>query len=97
MAYRINVRKEVAQFALLMEAKLRQHDKDRGKKGWKHMPPTHRNLNEAGLAQAAKLYVVVSEWPTCSVDMVADKTADVANLAMMVADQAGALPHLPKE
>jgi len=96
MEVTIRVRKEVAQFALLMEQKLKEKDAERGARGWKGMNPGDE-LADMGLAQSAKLFVVLQDWPMSGKDLLADKVADVANLAMMIADNAGVLPPLPKK
>ena len=84
----IDVRPEVAAFALLMERKLREHD---NKSGWKKCGSTYlrvRALQEMGEFFAAA--EIMEGWPP-------DEAADVANFLMMYLDVTGRLPTLDPE
>jgi len=91
------LRPPVLAFAWLMEHKLRKHDEDRGRYGWDDAHP-------AGLLQdlrdeARELEEALAEWyrqpsgPSLAAATrnLAGKAADVANMAMMLADRAGGL------
>lgn len=86
----LDVRPEVAAFALLMEARLRANDH---KPGWKNHSPDAlyaRLLEEAGELHRAILAHAFDAGPEQS-DGVGYEAADVANFAMMIADVCGAL------
>lgn len=80
----LDVRPEVAQFALLMEAKLRANDY---KRHWRYCSMQYLSMRltqerkELNLALATRTGVGL-------------ECADIANFAMMVADKAGDLPPL---
>lgn len=82
----LNVRPEVARFALLMEAKLRAND---GKKRhWLDCPLQYLSLR---LTQERKeLAAALGQGSG-----VGAECADIANFAMMIADKVGDLPPLP--
>ena len=87
-------RPEVLAFALLMERELRANDH---KPGWKEDSP--EVLAQRVRQEAAELLEVASDHyantrtpvPPLLRDKIAEETADVANMAMMVADVCGAL------
>ncbi|WP_336810898.1 hypothetical protein [Bosea sp. MMO-172] len=93
----IDCRPEVLSFAILMERELRANDH---KGGWKGDDPdvlAVRVEEEAGELRRAAIdwmgHVAHSEKTLRAA--VAEESADVANMAMMVADTAGALPPAP--
>ncbi|KFC64011.1 hypothetical protein FG93_05521 [Bosea sp. LC85] len=90
-------RPEVLSFALLMERELRANDH---KSGWKGDCPdtlAERVEEEAEELRRASIdwmgHVAHSERPLS--EAVAEEAADVANMAMMVADVCNALPPAP--
>lgn len=90
-------RSEVLAFALLMERELRANDH---KSGWKDDTP--RSLAARVLEEADELAQVVAErvglsdqFRGINTEQVSEEAADVANMAMMVADVCGALSPLP--
>lgn len=101
MSYTIDVRREVAAFALLMEAKLRENDH---KGGWKDEDTTYLSrrcgneleelrkavsaLNDAYMRGPRPLGPRLGELKTA----IHREAADVANFAMMLADVCRELP-----
>jgi hypothetical protein len=81
----LDVRPEVARFALLMEAKLRANDH---KRPWRHCPLQYLSMR---LTQERKELAEAIATKTG----VGEECADIANFAMMVADKVGDLPPLP--
>jgi NTP pyrophosphatase (non-canonical NTP hydrolase) len=83
-----DVRSEVLSLALAMERKLRANDAKKGPRGWKDHEPMRL------LARVRQETKEVERALTNIVDPseVLDECADVANMVMMVADAAGALP-----
>ena len=79
-------RPEVAAFAALMERELRANDELRGRAGWKDMPAAEllRMLD----VDAAKLRFALGSGDTAKI---IEQCADVANMAMMIADVSGGL------
>lgn len=77
------LRPEVLAFARLMEAKLRTHDHDRGRQGWKDDDP--KALYDRLLDEVKELAFELWNKGT------ADEAVDVANFAMMIADVVGGL------
>ncbi len=97
----LKLRKEVAAFAQLMEAKLRENDH---KGGWKYEVTSYlsrrlgNELKELRAAVAARHKELMQGWPPISAEKraghavtVGREAADVANFAMMIADVCGAL------
>lgn len=88
----LTLRLEVAAFAQAMEANLRKHDADRGRRGWagdKPGPLLMRVYDEIDeLAQEALK-------PTFDVAKVLSEAADVGAMSMMVADVCGGLNATP--
>jgi NTP pyrophosphatase (non-canonical NTP hydrolase) len=87
----IDVRPEVAAFALLMEKKLRENDH---KGGWidEDVDWLFTRLEE----EAGELYTSNLTGPTEEDrKKIGEEAADVANFAMMIADVTGALKHAP--
>jgi NTP pyrophosphatase (non-canonical NTP hydrolase) len=87
-------RREVRAFALLMERELRKHDYRPGWKGDDATHLTYRVLEEADELKRAMLStggVPVHMIGTRHRDAIASDAADVANMAMMVADVLGCL------
>lgn len=84
------IRDEVAQFAALMERKLKANDH---KDHWSDSGMSYllKRLREE-LVELERILLAQSV-PTT--EEVAGEAADVANFAMMIADNFGALPHLP--
>lgn len=82
----LEVRPEVARFALAMEAKLREND---GKK--KHWRICTLNFLSQRLTQERRELDAAIE---TRVDVIGE-CADVANFAMMIADKIDQLPALP--
>lgn len=83
------LRREVGFFAQAMERRLREHDEERGTRGWARATPNALldDLDDA----CRKLELACDErWETDPSE-VRDRAADVANFAMMVADVAGGL------
>lgn len=80
------LRPEVLAFAQAMEAKLREHDGDRGAAGWRRDSTSAllRRLRE----EVEELALV---GPFTCVDEVLGEAADVGNFAMMIADVCGVL------
>jgi hypothetical protein len=92
------IRPEVLAFARLMSAKIDGHNHDRGEYGWR--TATLRELWQwlAGYVRALDRVLAEGEGVDGvppSADRVAAKAANVANLAMMIADVAGALSPAP--
>jgi NTP pyrophosphatase (non-canonical NTP hydrolase) len=85
MKITIDVRPEVARFALLMEEKLRANDH---KRHWRFAPLQYLSMR---LSQERKELAGAIETRTD----VGEECADVANFAMMIADKCDALPALP--
>lgn len=85
----LDVRPEVAAFALRMEAKLRENDGKPVKRGWKLASPWQLldRLRGETLELEQAMYQPVKR----SQCLVADEAADVANFAMMIADVRGGL------
>ena len=75
-------RKEVYAFAKMMERKLKKHDAQKGKEGWKNMDP---------LALFKLLEKQVEELGFSSRGCIASTAVNVANFAMMIADVCGEL------
>jgi NTP pyrophosphatase (non-canonical NTP hydrolase) len=103
VAWRDQVRPEVAAFALLMERELRTNDYKGGWKddqAWKLVPRVNEEAQELrDLVRDAKLGTIAAadlDQPFgCFATLreaVGSEAADVANMAMMVADVCGALP-----
>lgn len=93
----LDVRRPVAAFALLMEAKLRENDH---KGGWGHDLPgdlldrLHEETGELTAALAAPKQVKFTSQPTVGHKQrqtIGREAADIANFAMMIADVCGAL------
>ncbi|HYF77337.1 MAG TPA: hypothetical protein VD973_09410 [Symbiobacteriaceae bacterium] len=91
------VRPEVATFARLMEYKLRKHDGDFGKAGWKdwdYAPAMARLIDEAAELDVAlkRISYTTDKYQRLVRRFEAGcEAADVANFAMMIADMAGGL------
>lgn len=85
------IRPVVMAFALQMEMKLRKHDADRGPDGWRH-GSTFTHLWYRMMEEAAEMMVArhSSPFPTLAVTK---ECADVANMAMMIADVYGDLGY----
>lgn len=91
-------RPTVSRFAQVMERKLQKHDHDWGPKGWEGGDPFSL-LSKCGheldeLQRALRKALPELGWHTAepeSLVSVAEEAADVANMAMMVADSIGAL------
>lgn len=83
-----DLRPEVARFALLMEAKLRENDH---KTGWKDN--TTRALYLRLTEEALELAEALSNWRAgvTNADFVVSEAVDVANFSMMIADVLGGL------
>jgi hypothetical protein len=94
---RRTVRPEVLAFARVMSAKIDGHNHDRGEHGWRTATPIdlldwlHRYF--ADLQDAARAFAFRGE--TDARGRVLSKAANVANLAMMIADVCGAIPAQP--
>lgn len=82
----LNVRPEVAAFAMEMERKLAVNDAKKGQRGWKGDEPF--DLLDRVREEADEVYGAIVR--DNHADILAE-CADVANMAMMVADAAGAL------
>jgi NTP pyrophosphatase (non-canonical NTP hydrolase) len=80
------LRPEVLAFAKLMEEKLRKHDLDRGRQGWKDDDPRH--LLKCLEKEHDELQDALVGGKN---DSIAGECADVANFAMMIADVVGGL------
>ena len=78
-----NIRPEIAKFAGLMEMKLLKHDPARGQK-WKSGEPSHYLTRIKGIVE--ELDEAVEKGKRVGI-----KAADLANHAMMLADQFGEL------
>jgi hypothetical protein len=80
------LRPEVLAFARVMSAKIDGHNHDRGEHGWRSATPAH-------LMGWLESYVTALSYAldASTMDAVLGKAANVANLAMMIADVAGAL------
>ena len=81
------LRKPLARFVGVMEYRLRQHDDDRGRRGWSKDSAFDlvRRLKEELLELEAGLIgdaAFVGEY----VERIENEAADVANFAMMIAD-----------
>ncbi len=85
-------RPQVIAFALAMEAKLKARD-ERGRRGWIGMPYTHllQRLRHETYELQNQVDVLELEAQIASPAAVLDEAVDVANFAMMIADNAGAL------
>jgi NTP pyrophosphatase (non-canonical NTP hydrolase) len=81
----LDVRTEVARFALAMEAKLRANDH---KRPWRYCPLQYLSMR---LTQERRELV---DAIAARKDVIGE-CADVANFAMMIADKVGELPALP--
>jgi NTP pyrophosphatase (non-canonical NTP hydrolase) len=94
-----DLRPEVATFALAMERKLRANDAKKGARGWKGCDPQAlltRVMEEVEECDyALRLTWMPGLDPVKVQADLLDECADVANMAMMVADAAGALPMVP--
>lgn len=89
------VRPEVAAFALAMERKLAANDAKKGKRGWKDHNP-HDLLRRVSEEAVEVLHALKDRDLGCGDDVaILNECADVANMAMMVADAAGVLPLSP--
>jgi hypothetical protein len=88
----IDVRPEVARFALLMEQVLRTHDHEyHGRAAWREN--SIRNLFNWLMGETEELRLdLANARPGVKC---AKECADIANLAMMIADNHNALPELP--
>ena len=75
--WNIKLRPRVRRFAGLMEQRLRIHDSDRGKRGW-------RDDNDGDLIM--RIEDELGELKTAPTNCIPTEAADVANFAMMVAD-----------
>lgn len=83
------LRPEVLAFARAMNAKIEGHNHDRGEYGWRTAPP-------ARLADWLRDYyygLLGALDRGAPPDEVLSKAANVANLAMMIADVCGGLTH----
>jgi len=86
----MELRPVVLRFAQLMEARLREHDAERGCAGWLDYDMDyliHRMIGEVD--EVTCLWR--DRWPPPSLAEMAAECADVANYAMMIADLAGTL------
>lgn len=98
MSFTLDIRPEVAAFAVWMETVLRQNDH---KGGWDHMHPMDLLARIAGETQ--ELRDAIFDWQ-CRPDSddakerlrVASEAADVANFCLMIVDVVGAL-DIPKD
>jgi len=83
----IELRREVRIFAEAMERQLRKHDTTRGTTGWKN--DTVASLMEHAEEEYGELvWAAAAERPA---EEVLAEAADLANMAMMVADVCGGL------
>lgn len=84
------MRPEVLAFARVMSAKIDGHNHDRGEYGWRTATP-------ARLMEWLEGYVTALSYAldASTMDAVLGKAANVANLAMMIADVCGALASPP--
>jgi hypothetical protein len=87
-----DARPEVIAFALAMERKLEARDA-RGYRGWIGMPYTYllQQMRHKVFELQNQVDMLELESQLATPQSVLDEAADVANLAMMVADNAGAL------
>ena len=76
------LRPEVLAFACLMEAKLRRHDHDRGRKGWEDSDI----MVLADRIDDERCELLRALQRDAAPDVIAGECADVANFALMVAD-----------
>lgn len=92
MRIEIDVRPEVARFALLMESVLRTKDPIyHGKAAWRNN--STRNLFNWMMGETEELRMAfLVNHPE---EHMPKECADIANLAMMIADNMGGLPELP--
>lgn len=81
----LDVRPEVARFALAMEAKLRANDY---KRPWRNCPLQYLSMRLT--QERRELFDAIA----ARKDVIGE-CADVANFAMMIADKVGELPPLP--
>lgn len=86
------LRPEVLTFAWLMELRLREHDHERGRRGWTNAWTTEQFLLSK-LREEYKELVVAYEGDAPK-ETVALEAADLGNLAMMIADRSGGLAAL---
>lgn len=90
MKIEIDVRPEVARFALLMEEVLKRHDDEYGgSRGWKLVPTEH--LQRWMIGETLELADALTRMDPPEIGT---ETADIANLCMMIADNNGSLPEL---
>lgn len=86
------IREPVAWFAEQMERKLAMHDEDRGADGWSvyccEMEYLMARLEEESKELIESLYAYGSPLSIDQAEGVIEECADVANFAMMIADQA---------
>ena len=87
-----DARPQVIAFALAMEAKLKARD-ERGVRGWSTAPNTHllQRLRVEAYELQEQCDLLELESPSAHPAKVLEEAADVANFAMMIADNAGAL------
>ena len=85
----LDLRPEVLSFAHLMERELRNNDH---KPGWKH--DSAQSLFSHLHAETRELKAWL-DFANPDPAHISEETADVANMAMMVADVCGALPRVP--
>lgn len=93
-----DIREPIIQLALVMEEKLRDHDEDRGPRGW---------INDEPLSLFLRIYDELDELRPLLVDLpmirgddfeaIVDKVirecADIANFPMMIMDIVGGWKH----
>jgi len=90
----LDVRPEVAAFALRMEAKLRENDGKPGKTGWKLSSPWGLLDRLRGETHELEQAMYQPVWR--SQQQVINEAADVANFDMMIADVRGGLLEPPQ-
>jgi len=79
----MELRETIEWFAGYMESKLREHDKDKGKHGWVDCANSH--LFDLIKTEVLKLEKALSNMDHCSITVMRS-AADLANFAMMIAD-----------
>lgn len=80
-------REPVEWFADRMEKKLREHDDDRGEMSWREDGCTIKGLFEHLEEEVKELQELLQDGPAADAMDVVHECADVANMAMMIADR----------
>ena len=81
----LGIRSPVLKFAMLMEGQLREHDEDRGKRGWMDSGTNVSVLLAKLVEEVGELGKIFQRAPFPS--SLPKEAADVGNLAMMLADR----------